>query len=683
MSSVHHLKQLIDRYHLANRHEDIATYQQMIELDMMSEPLAKNLVRTMQPLVEAQKRCPNLLPAPPTADDLGSFDLEFGDAIERSGIRAGFNVSDRPRHVIASGSTGFGKTIFLRSLLTSLPRDICVIIIDTKSVFSDIKHLMGKDRCDYYNIFEGFKVGLNAPSDLPGDVWVNLMAKVLAAHSGFVMAEGSLTQLINIARAELSPTGSEWPSIHLLYEILCNTPLEALSAKADYGKTLIQALRILIQETPHAIDTFSGFDAIKHVIDTGRSCVIDLTNCPDRTRSIIVDTLILQLLAYRQYFHQKRDCTDVLLVIDEADAFVSRDACNLFAPSLSPLALLLKQGREFGIMAAIGVSFLGQVVQMIRSNISCHFAFTQPDNQSLIEAARTLMVPKGGEGIFASLQPGECVFRQADGRFPYPFLVKIDYVPPARGARPSSFDTHPFTPSKSLGQLPKLQARLDDLVGRWKNQKKTVAAKKGLSKEATALLKAAAGNWWIPDHYLWPRTGLHPSQDRKVRVHKELIAVGCATLYKCRFGSAYINFVELTDKGWQAIQQTKQPRPGRGNLPHSAVSHWIALTGQHQGYKTQMEWKVPGTNHPVDVAWHTPDGNHAFEVCMSAKNIISHINACFIASTDVSKLTIVMEQKRQIDPIRKDVERQGRFAAFIDRINYEPVASFMSEEVFQ
>ncbi|HNQ22531.1 MAG TPA: hypothetical protein PKK06_05495 [Phycisphaerae bacterium] len=55
---------------------------------------------------------------------------------------------------------------------------------------------------------------------------------------------------------------------------------------------------------------------------------------------------------------QKVDRTEICILLDESDLLVTDEAHAGFPGRQSPLMRVLRQGREFGIMVALGINVL-------------------------------------------------------------------------------------------------------------------------------------------------------------------------------------------------------------------------------------------------------------------------------------------------------------------------------------
>ena len=91
------------------------------ERDQINETQAKMHHRRLQPDIDKQKRCFNPLAKAPNQEELGEFDIEVG-TVKETGGRVGIRFMDRPRHLIACGATGAGKTNLLMVVIHGIDR---------------------------------------------------------------------------------------------------------------------------------------------------------------------------------------------------------------------------------------------------------------------------------------------------------------------------------------------------------------------------------------------------------------------------------------------------------------------------------------------------------------------------------------------------------------------------------
>lgn len=686
--------QLIRSYGL-DRYREVAEFEVQLENGWPGEALAKASLPWLDEYVEREERCRNLLPKVPDEDELPDFDVEIGELVENPGVRVGLRFTDSPRHVMISGATGFGKTVMLRRIVNGMDaharrtgQKLSIIILDMKGDFVDVPERLGRDRWDHYSVHDGFRLGLNCPANsMPPQLWINQLTKVVAARCGLILSASCLAAIFRFALETMNPSPARpvaWPSLPIMYDIARSVSLTSFASKPDYAKTLIQRLEEIVANSGALFDTLSGFDVIEHVLEPGRSAVIDMTAFDPRLANLVVDILISQLLYPRVFQRRTIDTTECVLVMDEADQFCSARESAVYPEGYAPSALWAKIGREFGLEEILALTFVGYASPYIRSNVCYHLSFNQQDPASITETARGLLLPPEGMRLLTSLQRGQCIYKDAQAPCSYGMLVNADYVAPARISRPSHFDQHPYVPGKDLKDIPELDAavrRLRSKRARVTTQESSKAeTSNGLSKPAFSLLVQATASTWYPLARLWEKTGDVPSFDVQKAVRKELQEAGFADFQDTRISSRNQGLILPTDMGHRVVGCEPPDFKGRGGLVHGHLCHWIAMLGKKRGHKTRFEWQVPATNHPVDVVWSIDGKPHAFEaVDTSYANITDHLRACLCTEQPVETVTIVACQKKQLKAIRKTVDAELLLAPWTARIHYMPAESLLKE----
>lgn len=677
----------VHAYGLADRYPEIRQYLYLAQSGKLSEGMARALLMAIEPLILELERCPSTLPLAGDQNELGRFDVELGELIENPGTRIGIRLLDGPRHIIVFGTTGSGKTTLERQIIhgvDGLGRGIPIIVFCFKRDLLHLGKVLGRDHWDTYSPWAGYRQGTRAPGNLPASIWFNQVAKILAARCGLIMSATCLASIMRFAFAALNdPPGSQilWPSLPMVFEIAQRAPLECFASKPDYAKTLLQALEGLLGSSGHLFDTLTGFDVIEHVVKPGRSCVIDLSMVPVQVSAIVVETVLSQLLSSRMYARHTVDTTEVLVVIDEADALTSAQTSAVYPEGYSPLGECVKRSREFGVELCVSVSFISQANPFIRANMDTFFAMSQTDHHSIIEAARTLRIPPGGEGQLTALQPGECIYRSARGPCSFPMLAQIDYLPPSREHEMPEYDAVPHVPDKRIEELPRLMRALDKLIAEHRATKLRQSESKlpTLSKNARKLLDLASLHPHVPVNKLWEEAGV-ASYSVRLRVRADLKGKELAVVVDERFGRRNAQLIEITDAGFRALRKDPPSHTGGGGITHRHIAAWCCLWARRQGYKAQTEVAVPGTNHRADAAYEHEGKLHVFEVIStSEENLTDHLHACFVQSKAVATVTIVAAQKSILNRLEKVISQDAALQPFLDRVRYMPVENLMKE----
>lgn len=350
------LRRVLGAYPLVDRHpEELEHVVFMLEQGAITDHEAMAYLLMAQDWIDELERRPNLLPMAPDEHELGAFDIELGELIERPGVPAGIRLLDKPRHVMISAATGAGKSCLIKSIIHGInrlnrtgPHFISILGFDFKGDLAHVADELGRDLWDHYSFHQGLRIGLNSPAgSLPPSAWINQATKVLAARCGLVMSRSCLAAMMRFALAALNPSPVPrlvWPSIPLLYDIARYAPLDVFAAKQDYGKTLLQVLDDLVDSSSGVFNTFGGLEVVQHVTKPQRCAIIDMTAVSPVLCNLIVDLIASQLLYSRLFERHTVDTTEVVLVFDESDHICSARASSVYPEDYSPPAEISKKG---------------------------------------------------------------------------------------------------------------------------------------------------------------------------------------------------------------------------------------------------------------------------------------------------------------------------------------------------
>jgi hypothetical protein len=200
-----------------------------------------------------------------------------------------------------------------------------------------------------------------------------------------------------------------------------------------------------------------------------------------------------------------------------------------------------------------------------------------------------------------------------------------------------------------------------------------------LGKPAATLLHTAVPHPWVPVARLWELAGTVPSPDAQKRAQRQLLDHGFAEFGLLRAGKRNSLLIDPTDQAYRADGMDPPKHRGRGDIQHRHMAHWVAWLGERRGYKTAIEWIVPSTNHPVDVAWLHDGLADLFEIVSTCeRNLLGHLEACFSAK-EVATVTIVAGQKSALKAIKTNLDTELVLVPYFDRIRYLPAEDILKE----
>ncbi|MBN2560187.1 MAG: hypothetical protein JXQ75_04590 [Phycisphaerae bacterium] len=585
-------------------------------------------------------------------------------------VRFGLRFRNRPRGVFISGNSGSGKTTLERIIFTrtdqfshaNADEHVSVIALPTKGDVSDLPDTL-KCPCLHLNVHDpGTRLSLAAPRGVPANVWINLITTIFCACTGMIAAWTCMANMIRWLLAVLNPNGREplrWPSLKLLLDVAVSAPLWLWAAKPDYEKTLIGVLEGVTQSTD-VFDSFAGLDIERDVIIPKRHLILEMPNVtPPALRRLIQNLIIAQLLCGRIHRHDKMDRTDAILLLDEMDQDATFEADQQFQDKMSPLAHVLRFGREYGIMTVVSMAQLSHASRFVLSEPQYHFIFNQSDGRSVETARNTLILPQSSDQMFPALPSGRCIVRESQGPWSHPMAVEIDYMPPGRGAPPQSYDTHPCISAQRLDDMPEATKALNSLVGSRRQAKlrHAISERTGVSEPAHRILDTAVHNRWAPAATLWKILGEPPPSAVQIRVRKELAHWGLARSELPRLSRTQNLLYLPTKAGYEYVHCQPPTRTGRGSITHQHISNWIALCAKADGLKAHLEWVPLGCKHATDCAVELgPEQFDVFEVVVTCtSNVLQHLTALETCAS-VRNITIVRLQKRQIAELQAQLK---------------------------
>ena len=316
----------------------------------------------------------------------------------------------------------------------------------------------------------------------------------------------------------------------------------------------------------------------------------------------------------------------------------------------------------------------------IKRNTFYSFLFSQADAESVQAACLHLQLDLNCRRLFGSLLSGLAIFRQSQASWSNAMLVKIDYFAPSRNLGPVTYDDHPFTPAIELSEAQEVLSFLDALVKEHKNteQRQDKTNKPDSENIAMKLLQLAAENPFVPVARLFEKLGKIRFQTQ-IEIRHLLENRRLAEFEETRIGSSTMLLMELTDDGFNALGfPVPSENKGRGGITHRHLVQWIKQHFEAIGCKAYIEWLIPHTTHPVDVAVESANGWRYFEICVTAfDNVLSHITVCFENQNLIESLTFVTGTKSKSRELRKLVESDPTFLLYADKIKFEAIESYM------
>lgn len=694
------LIELIRRFHLdqktASQNITEVDWRQILMMAqrfMISDDLCKAYLYLIQQDVEHLTDFPDYLHRIPEPEQLyrdGRPHIRFGAVADDPELEIGLRF-DGPVFCLISGLTGFGKTTAIRVILRAThqfnlqnpDKKIVVIVLDRKGGdYADLPAMFG---WKHFDVYSTLRLSLENPPGVPPQVWINVISTLFCARAGLKAAWATMANALRYLLGLLNPHPAQrliWPDFQLLLDFLRSVPESAFSAKSQYVHSLIQTLESITKSSAKTFQAFQGL-RLEDLISTGQSAVIAMPNMdPSWARQLFSDILISQFLRQRIHCSHRVDSLQVIFVIDEADADIHQHAELMFDDQMCPISAYFKAMREFGGGMIAGVSSLRSASRLVLENATYHIMFRSSNYESTVIGARTLMLPPNGELTFGHLEKGQPLVKQI-GPWPHTMKVQIDEMPPSR-VQITDYDTHPFLPAQRIHELPAVMTAAKALRDAHDKRKQQRAAKKQqLGDKAKKLLELAIAHPYVPVARLFEKIGdVNFSTQKAIR--REIAAEELADFEEVRIAKTTMALIEPTDAAYQLLGKNPPTgqNQGRGKLVHRSMAHWIKQHLAKQGRQAFLEWVVPETNHPVDVAVAAGDMWDVYEVCVTASdNLTSHISACFETSTVIRKLFVITTQEKIAKQLRQHILAEVGLKPYINYIVFESIKDYLPKEI--
>ncbi|MBI9018561.1 MAG: DUF87 domain-containing protein [Phycisphaerae bacterium] len=694
-NSARELKITITNYKL-DRFEKWRNINQWLDFNILDEDTCMYLLLNAKNEIETIKDSGNWLPRAPSSEEelygkYGQPKLNIGKLTDIPQINIGL-LAPPPKHILLNGTTGSGKSTTIRTIVSqfcNLPEDTHIIYIDPKG-----------DALCYPEKFNNFiilnesnlKMGLNNPHNVSVNKWIDIVSEIIAARCNICFGKSCFAGIIRFIMGHLN-SGNRGPillpSLNEILQAAHNkTIAKQFSTKPGYIESLKQALQSVILESNGIFDCRRGLD-INSIFDQGKNIVLDTRQFAKKTAMITLDLLVMQLLMRRLTDKQYSRQSSVLLIVDEADTVLdAQQTDQAFSGSMTTLELFFRLGRELNLMGCMGLSnlvscrsphIIGNMTYFI-----CHRLF----DQAIYYAMQTLQLPKGCENLLSGLPEGRAVFKQNLPTWHRPFLIDIDFVPIDKDYV-SPLDMTVINKSVPDGNFYDIYGISSAIQSIAQNQNSNTQRDRALSvgnklhEDSVKTLKTAATMLYQPFLNVFKKIDITNSgyQDKICDYLQENGLVDFEELNVWRLPKR-IGYP--TSKGFAESGIAEPNKKGRGSIAHRTLAHWIQTYYHSQGKSAEIEFILPGTNHPVDVAVFDGNATDAIEIVFTcSSNLEHHIFECFDKCSQVNSLTIVAITKKELTKVKKELDNSLIFNAHKHKITFKTINELYPQEYKQ
>ncbi|MFC1591249.1 helicase HerA domain-containing protein [Thermodesulfobacteriota bacterium] len=191
------------------------------------------------------------------------------------------------------------------------------------------------------------------------------------------------------------------------------------------------------------------------------------------------------------------------------------------------------------------------------------------------------------------------------------------------------------------------------------------------------ILQTLAGNPFI--HFTYLRNKIKKRReitddqfDIKLR---NLVKKGLIESIKCVNACTHkkAEFFPMTDKGHEFLNLAKSKRIPSRIYKHILYCRKVALELKRLGHDPKTE------DHRIDVSYRDENNNlYAYEITLSFDNLIDNIHKCL--SLNATLITVVTEDKKDLDKAKNMIETVIMDKAILERIAYKRVGEFIPKK---
>jgi hypothetical protein len=677
---------LIDSYQPGPRDKALLALRALAAQGRLSEAMCQFHFRRL--LLEPP-RCVGSLAQPPTLQEWRSavkVEAPVGVLAEVDRAEFGVRLSDRVEHWGFCGGTGAGKTVGLRRLGLSVAttakarpdQRVVLLVIEIKRDYADFISILGLPCVRVRNVDSMAWFGTQAPAGVSSRDWAMELAVILAARCGLKHATTSVARMLTWLVEHLNrESGGDalWPDLQLLCDVAVAAPPFLFAGKDDYERSAIQILDGLAHALGPFARSFRGID-LEQFFSEGTSVVVDLSTLGPPAQWVVIDVLLSQLVVGRLARDQKCDRAEILVLLDESDELVTESANATFPGKQSPLLRLVRRGREYGILAALGINDLAGASEALLNNIKNLVVLNQDAPACIAMAARALMLDRAAAGILSALEPGEAVMRLAGWRFP--LLGRVTLVPPHRGSTATPAPEFSAVPAKRLAELPELEEALAQATGELRRGRKVAV---DAPDKIVAQVHDVIADWVLrpgkPLVRIWET--LKINQPGKQEAIRKALAPEFADVRDERFSSTKVAILQPTDAGYALVGRRSPDGQGNGDTVHRNGAWWVRDWSLQQQYAAHLEWPVPGTHHRGDVGVCINGKWHVFEIAVTCfDNLADAVRASLVVSNAVESVTIVTTLKSEHARVRR-VLATPDLGGVMDRVHLSTFDYYLRE----
>lgn len=597
-------------------------------------------------------------PFPQQSDFSGTIPVGY---VNPQGDLFKLHENDIVRHIFVSGKTGSGKSNFIKILLASIRHNMnsSFWLFDPSREYRnliealpDTKVLRIRDMWD--NPFEP------PCKSIPPLEWLEIISQIFEVELGFKLA--SRISLYETGKYIYEQRGvlegsDNWPT--------CWDFINVLESRQKAAKTAYQkdSFRPLLDRMRHLTGIGRYFSTRKSIpiqalLDT--NLIFEFESTTDEIYRLVMSLLITKAFHYRMWNQRILHKLHVNIVEEGRVPFSAKRLGGVDAKE-PILNKLMAQYRKFKGSFVLLTQEPSAISSTPKSNVNTMISLPLMHGEERNDIRKAMSLNPAQYAFFSKLPLGTG-------------LVKYDCLDPFLIDFPNVSDLFHASDDVTIDK----QSR--DFLAKFKSQRSTPKTKKPDEKEAPAtetnailppdamkVLYTLAESPFVKFTELRKAVGFGASKMK--RLQENLEAEGWVKSEFIKVSKAKpAKFLSLTGKAYDLIPG--KPPKGKGSFKSKLYSHLVAQHVESNGWKAQIEGRIPGSDKLIDVL-ATKKGSHvAYEITNSFGNVLDNIQQDIEAGAD--RVVILTEDISKL----KDIIGTAQMLHGQDRVCVQPINDF-------
>lgn len=371
-----------------------------------------------------------VLLSPPEIDLTGDYPLAEIEYADKSTGIFGLREKDWIRHVLISGMSGSGKTMFAFKILQKMiEKNKPFIVFDWKKSFRPLLKLDKNIMCftvGNKRVANVFKTNINRPPQgIEPKEWINILCDLITES---FFASYGVHKLIREAMDESFKAfgvynGSDnyptWKHIKKMLE-----KKESRGREAEWRES---ALRIA-----HAL-TFGSFgDAvntnniagmnIEEIMD--KKAIFELQTLNNSEKKFFCEYILSYIFFTKKANEKKKSTFKGLILVDEAHNIFLKERPNFLTESVTDS--VYREMREYGFGLVCLDQHISKLSETVAGNSATNIAFQQMLPKD-VDTVANLMQMYPEKKFFTMLPVGSAIVKLAERHY-HPFLIKAPFI---------------------------------------------------------------------------------------------------------------------------------------------------------------------------------------------------------------------------------------------------------------